>query len=203
MPVQEQKSTELKHISLLRKVLVGNHSVQIHFDGGQWRGMLKISDGMLEMNEETVQCLTNIFSFPVFRFGWENSPAKVSDTLDPKLAFYRALAGLRLDQNYMENYKAVFSTLPPVHVKAGTLFRLNMEDMKHYKILYQLGLSEQGVRISEYLNVQDPSVLLRRIRIVLTCYCLGQFVPVNDSARQASGSRQGIAGRILSRLRRQ
>jgi len=202
MPVQEQKSTELKHISLLRKVLIGNHSVSIHFDGGQWRGMLKFSNGMLELNEETVQCLTNIFCFPVFKFRWENSPALLSDMLDPKLAFHRALAGFRLDQNYMDNYKIVFSRLPSVHVKAGTLFRLNMEDMKHYKILYQLGLSEQGVSISEYLNVQDPSILLRRIRIVLTCYCLGQFVPVNDAIRQVSASRQGIAGKILARLRR-
>lgn len=203
MPSHEQVSTELKHISLLRKLLTGGHSVRINFDGGEWRSQLKLANGVLESTEEAVPCLANIFSYPVFRFSWENSPTPLSDGLDPKLAFYRALVGLRLDDNYLQNYQQVFSKLPPVHVKAGTLFRLNMEDMKHYKILYQLGLGEHGVRISDYLNVQDRNLLLRRVRIVLTCYCLGQFLPAAAIEAEANTSKKSMARRILARLRRQ
>jgi len=76
-----------------------------------------------------------------------------------------------------------------------------MEDMKHYKMLYHIGLSEQGAQISEYLKVNDNALLLRRVRIVLTCYCLGQFVPVASVAKKET-AKMSVASRILSRLRR-
>ena len=158
-----------------------------------------MSDGMIESNDGTISCLTNIFSLPVFRFSWQTSSSPPSSPLEPKLAFYRALMGIRLDECHLVNYQTVFSKLPPIHVKAGSLFRLNMEDMKHYKILYHMGLAEQGVRISEYLNVHDHSILLRRIRIVLTCYCLGQFIPVKSIKET---TKMSMASRILARLRK-
>jgi hypothetical protein len=201
MPTQEQASTELKHISLLRKALIGKVGLAIDFEGWDWRGRIVLFDGMIDANDDAMSCLTNIFSKPVFKFSWQPVLSPVAHPLEPKLAFYRALTGMRLDEKHLLNYKSVFSKLPPVRVKAGTLFRLNMEDMKHYKMLYHIGLAEQGAQISEYLNVSDNALLLRRVRIVLTCYCLGQFVPVANAPKKET-SKMSMASRILSRLRR-
>jgi len=201
MPTQEQASTELKHISLLRKALIGKVGLAIDFEGWDWRGRIVLFDGMIDASDDAMSCLTNIISKPVFKFSWESVLSPISQPLEPKLAFYRALTGMRLDEKHLHNYQSVFSKLPPVRVKAGTLFRLNMEDMKHYKMLYHIGLSEQGVQLSEYLDVDDHALLLRRVRIVLTCYCLGQFVPVATAAKKET-VKMSVAGRILARLRR-
>ena len=199
MPSQEQISTELKHISLLRKTLIGKQALTLDFKGVDWSGKLSLADGMIESNDETLACLTYIFSQPIFSFSWQPLASPLASPLEPKFAFYRSLWGMEIDDHRQTIYQEAFSKLPPVHVKAGTLFRLNIEDMNQYKKLYHLGLDEKGVRISEYLDVADSSraLYLRRLRIVLTCYCLGQLIPVNNQNRKMS-----MAAKILARLRR-
>ncbi|MES0370920.1 MAG: hypothetical protein ABUK11_01455 [Mariprofundaceae bacterium] len=203
MPSQKQISTGLKHINLLRKALVGKHAITIDFEGMEWSGQVSLSEGMFDSNDRTIPCLTNAFSLPVFRYSWQ-APSQTSslpftELLEPKLAFYRALMGIDLDEQRLINYQIAFSKLPPVHIKAGALFRLNMEDMKHYKILYHMGLTEKGADMSEYLNVLSHPLLLRRIRIVLTCYCLGQLIPVNNIKET---TKMSMAKRILTRIRK-
>jgi len=199
MPIQEQGPKELKHISLLRKALTGRHSLIMVFNGPDWGSRLSLGDGMFDSSDEAISCLKQIFSSPVLSFSWEPLSKNPAMPLDPKVAFFRALMGIDLEDDRLAVYKSAFSKLPPVHVKAGTLFRLNAEDMKQYQILYSLGLDEKGVQISGYLNVDDRSLLMRRIRIILTCYCLGQFITADNL--KASGSKVSMAAKILARLR--
>ena len=105
-----------------------------------------------------------------------------------------------MDEHRLTSYRESFSKLPPVRLKAGALFRLDAEDMNQYKMLYYMGLAEKGVRISDYLNSDDPALLLRRTRVVLTCYCLGQLIPVTNIKEPTT--KMSMAARILARLRK-
>ena len=198
MQSQIQASNEMKHISLLRKALTDKDGMAIDFEGEGWRGRLILSGGMIESDDSTISCLTNIFSKPVSQFSWKAYPLPLKNPVDPKLALYNSLVDVQFSESQLRNYKNVFANLPSVNVKAGNLFGQDKEDMVHYKTLYCLGLSERGVCVSDYLNLQDAYILLRRIRIVLTCYCLGQFIAAN-SVKQST--KVSMTSRILARLR--
>ena len=200
MPIQEQASHELKHIDLLRKLLESDQCWEVRFEGKDWKSMLRVEHGMLE-GEEAVVALKQAIERPVLRFRWNQVKPKIVMPMEGKLVFARALTGLNLHHVRIAVFRQCFSKLPPVRLKAAMVFRLDLKDFHEYQVLYQMGLSERGANLGTYLDIKDSDMLLRRLRIVIACYCLGYFIPVVQKTSHKVSRPVGFAARILARLR--
>ncbi len=201
MPKQEQASHELKHLDLLRKLLASGQCWEINFEGKDWNAHLRIEHGMLEGEGEAVALLRQVIEKPVLRFRWNPSKPKIVVPMEAKMVFTRALAGLHLHHVRAAVFRQCFSKLPPVRLKAAIIFRLNPKDFHEYQVLYQMGLAERGANLGSYLDITDADMMLRKLRIVITCYCLGYFLPVAQRSVARVSRPVGFASRILARLR--
>ena len=201
MPTQEQASHELKHLDLLRKLLASGQCWEASFEGKDWKAGLRIEHGMLEGEGEAAALMRKVIEKPVLRFRWNPSKAKIVAPMEAKMVFTRSLAGLHLHHVRAAVFRQCFSKLPPVRLKAAMVFRLNLKDFHEYQVLYQMGLSERGANLDAYLDIKDADMLLRRLRIVIACYCLGYFLPVTQRETVKVSRTAGFAARIMARLR--
>lgn len=210
MPTLEQGSHELKHLDQLRKLIATGKPFSIRFDGADWQGSVRFQNGMIDGTEASLLAIRNAVEHPVNIVAWEPAVTDLEMPVDPKIAFPRALTGLHLGKMRIILLKNTFSKLPAVRLKAAIVFRLNMEDFREYQALYKMGLAKEGIRMQEFLSVDDEVVLARRLKIIVACYCLGLFIPVqqvNTSTQQAAAvaasqlQKAGLAARIMGRLR--
>lgn len=199
MPSQEQGELELKHIGILRKAFASMQPMMIEFEGPGWSGKVHVANGAVERGEESVTTLRNALSRPVTRFTW-NAAGPLASPEPARSLFQHAITDMKIDSQRLLAYKDGLSRLPAVQVRAGTLFRFGLDEVKEFQTLYQMSL-RGGVNIAEYLQlVTDFTVLHRRITVVLITYCLGDLLPATP--RKSTDQRQVMASKILARLRR-
>lgn len=199
MPIQEQGELELKHIGFLRKAVTGNQPLLIRFEGPGWSGALHVADGAFERGEESITTLRKVLTMPVTRFSWD-AASPLANPESARIIFQHAVAGMKIESQRLLAYKDTLSRLPPVQVRAGTIFRFGLDEVKEFQILYQMSL-RGGVSVADYLQlVTDFTVLHRRISVVLITYCLGDLLPATP--RKSTNQRQVMASKILARLRR-
>lgn len=197
MYIQNQADNELKHIGLLRKAIANKHPVHICFEGPEWEGSLQVCNGMINHSEEDLMALRKAVAKPVTHFCWESGGVLNRPDLACSV-MRRALAEEQLDSGRLWLYQQVFSKMPPVQIRAGSLFSFSLgSEVKEFQKLYLRSLKE-GVRVADYLNsATNPMILNQRIEVVMISYCAGDLVlprakPVDQ--------RQVMASKILSRL---
>lgn len=199
MPFQEQGELELKHIGFLRKAIASKKPLVADFEGPAWSARLHVADGVFERGEASIEALRNALAMPVTKFSW-NAATPPAAPESARTIFQHAVAGMRIDAQRLLVYKDALSRLPAVQVRAGTLFRFGLEEVKEFQALYQMSL-RGGVNIADYLQlVTDFTVLHRRVTVVLIAYCLGDLLPATP--RKSTSQRQVMASKILARLRR-
>lgn len=199
MPSQEQGELELKHIGFLRKAIASKQPLVVDFEGPEWSGRLHVADGAFERGEASITTLKNALTRPVTKFSW-SAATPVAAPESARAIFQYAVTGMKIDSQRLLAYKDGLSRLPAVQVRAGTLFRFGLEEVREFQALYQMSL-RGSVSMADYLQlVTDFTVLHRRVVVVLIAYCLGDLLPATP--RKSINQRQIMASKILARLRR-
>lgn len=210
----EQEEFELKHIALLRKVIMEKRSGVASFEGRDWAAVITFDRGVL-LDENLAEDLANILQGPVFRFNWVDSIGRqeggvVAPTL-PRQAFSQAIAILDLRENRLAAYREMFSKLPAVTVRFTTSFRFDLEYQKLFQQLYQMAMAAEGAKLKDYFSAASGGVELRkRMNVVIAIYCLGDLLPAIKRAKAAAPSAasvtrptetNNVVSRIMARLR--
>jgi len=205
MPYESQSANDLKHINFLRKALRENSRISISFSGAAgWKGTLALENGNFDAEQGMLALIRRIFETDVVGFEWEPLTQPLEGSVEASLSLARALNNWHPDAERIRIYRYNFSKLPPVRLKAAMLFRMLPDDRPLYSQLYQESLRAEGVRLAEFLGESEPGVLLKKIRIVLVCYCLGTLIPIEPPKPMEPVVRENkmeVARRILTKLR--
>ncbi len=209
----EQGESDLKHIALLRKVIMEKRSGIASFEGRDWAAVITFDRGVL-LGENVSESLATILQGPVFRFNWVDSIGRQDEGMTiptlPRLAFSQAIAELDLRENRLLAYREMFSKLPAVTVRFTSTFRFNLEYQRLFQHLYQMAMAADGVHLADYFDEASGNVELRkRMNVVIAIYCLGDLLPAikraaaaNDAASVTQPTETAtVVSRIMARLR--
>lgn len=211
----EQGEYNLKHVALLRRVIMEERSGTASFEGLGWTATIVFERGA--MTEDESASLVRVLQEPVFRFGWNDEVNLDDGTVFPTLprhVFSRVVATLNLPTKRLIAYRQVFAKLPSVRVRYLMTFRFDHEYQMQFQALYRLALNGAGVSLDEYFaSAASFAELRKRVNIVIAAYCMGDLLPVGKRQQTVVGIRASAASitdpekanvvsRILARLRR-
>lgn len=213
----EQGESELKHITLLRKVIMGRRSGQAWFEGSNWRLNIPFDHGVLLLENNVSETLGRVLREPVLRFSWREDLFQADDMaipIMPRSAFSQTLAALDLPEDRVANYLQMFSRFPAVKVRLTPVFRFDLEYQELFQELFQMAMTAGGAHLSEYFaDSAGGEGLRKRSNVLLVLYCLGDLLPVpkQDEAGASShgpavsmataADKANVVSRILMRLR--
>lgn len=214
--VIEQGESGLKHITLLRKVIMDRRSGVATFEGSDWSETIPFDHGVLLLEENVSGALNRVLQSPVLRFNWENAMYQTDCIAVPIMtreAFSRALGALDMPEDRLAFYRKKFSGLPPVKIRLTSVFRFDHAYQALFQELYQMALAVGGAHLGEYFDASTAGELRRkRVHVVLALYCMGDLMPVpshtvadaipnGTAVSTAVAEKANVVSRILMRLR--
>ncbi|HKI62149.1 MAG TPA: hypothetical protein VKA31_07635 [Mariprofundaceae bacterium] len=208
-----QDENGIKHVSLLRKVILKKQSGTAWFGGDGWDKVITFERGL--MPDGTGEHLTHILREPVFRLGWEKSSRhgwQSANAVPARHVFSQVLTDIDMPVKRMIAYRRKLECLPNVRTRYLTTFRSDADYQKHFQNLYLISLGAPGVHLEDYFAAAtDISELRKRVNIVIGAYCLGDLVPAVSPSRSRdvagahlAASEMGkvnVVSRIMARLR--
>lgn len=214
--VIEQGEHELKHITLMRKVIMDRRSGVATFEGSDWSVTIPFDHGVLLLEENVSGALSRVLQGPVLRFSWNDAMYQTDCIAVPIMtreAFSQALAVLDLPEDRLEFYRKKFSGLPPVKVRLTSVFHFDLAYQALFQELYQMALAVGGAHLGEYFDASAAGELRRkRVNVVLALYCMGDLlsvpshveagaIPHGAAVSTAAAEKANVVSRILMRLR--
>lgn len=210
----KQGEYNLKHVALLRKVIMEERSGVALFAGEDWDTAIPFDNGA--MLEDVSGRLALVLQEPVFNFSWKDS-LRLDDGMAfptlPRHVFSRAVAVMSLPTKRMIAYRQVFAKLPRVKVRYLLTFRANHDYQMQFQILYRMALERGGVDLEDYFALAvDFAELRKRVNIVIAAYCMGDLLPAEQEesssisghgevASTSNALKVNVVSRILARLR--
>jgi len=188
----EQKENELKHIALLRKIMLGRRSGVAAFETADGTQAILFDRGMV-LGGDAPDVLAKVMQEPVYRFEWDanalnQSRDSVTIPILPRQAFSEALAKLALSAYRVDVYRRMFSMLPPVMVRYLSVFRADPAYQGLFQKLYQMSLAG-GIRLGDYFaTALGDDDLRKQVNVVLALYCLGDLLPAAKPVEAAAAS---------------
>ncbi|HXH71414.1 MAG TPA: hypothetical protein VNI58_01180, partial [Mariprofundaceae bacterium] len=134
--IVEQKERELKHITLLRKVIMDRRSGVGLFEGRDWSVTIPFDHGVLLLGDNASAMLGRVLQDPVLRFSWSDVAHQADDLsipIMPRQAFSQVVSMLNLPPDRQAVYRQVLSRLPALKVRLTPVFRFD----RKYEDLFQ------------------------------------------------------------------
>jgi len=204
-----QDENGIKHVSLLRKVILKKQTGTAWFGGEGWDKVITFERGL--MPDGAAEDLTRILREPVFRLGWEQSPRlswQSANAVPARHVFSQVLTNIDMPVKRMIAYRRKLECLPNVRTRYLATFRSDADYQKHFQNLYHISLGTPGVHLEDYFAAAtDISELRKRVNIVIGAYCLGDLVPAvspDVSGAHLAAREMGkvnVVSRIMARLR--
>lgn len=201
----DQQEFGLKHVVLLRKVIMEKRSGTASFGGDNWGATMSFNQGLFQTG--VPRNLGKVLQEPVYNFTWKEASARRHEpeaTL-PMKAFSQAIASMELPVRRLDSYRKVFAKLPPVKVRYLQAFRFDLEYQKQFQTLYRLSMAKGGVELDDYFALSaNFTELRRRMNIVIAAYCMGDILPVSGMHEPQAADivmpKSTMVSRILARL---
>ena len=198
----EQEELSLKHIALLRKVIMEQRSGAAWFMGRDWSSTIPFDRGVL-LGAETPDTLGRVLQEPVLRFKWNDSYRRdegIAIPILPRQALSQAVADLNLPVERLIAFRKNFAKLPDVKVRYMSAFR--------FQTLYQMTLSTGSTCLDDFFALSpDFTELRKRLNIVIAAYCMGDLLPAigsggggPPSAKPASVVAPTDTAKVVSRI---
>jgi len=189
----EQKDNELKHIALLRKIMMERRTGVASFETADGPSAIRFDRGMV-LGGDAPAVLAKVMQEPVRRFDWDVNSSNqwqenVTIPILPRQAFSEALAKLTLAPDRVDLYRKMFSLLPQVMVRYLSVFRSDPAYQGLFQRLYQMTLATGGVRLGDFFaTALGDEELRKQVYVVLALYCLGDLLPAAKSAEVAAAT---------------
>lgn len=212
-----QKEQDIKHIALLRKVIMDRRSGVALFEGTGWTVTIPFDHGVLLLGDDAPELLGRVLQKPVLRFSWRDTVQQAENMpipILPRMAFAQVISRLSLPPDRQAVYRQMLSRLPAIKVRFTSVFRLDHEYQELFQEFYRMSLAAGSIQLGEYFAASaGGDDLPKRTNIVLVLYCLGDLLsaPKKEETHGGSGrqpvsavstaDKANVVSRILMRLR--
>ncbi|MDQ6962715.1 MAG: hypothetical protein Q9M28_09355 [Mariprofundaceae bacterium] len=191
----------LKHFTALRKLLKNKQSGNLSFQisSGERRVIQIEKSTIIHHTEEELQATLNkFFSETIVSFSWQrdNIVHQGQGRTPVILAICQCLNHVQWHPAQLQRLSFEFSKLPSIHVRMVALHQYAFNDSLLYLQFYQHSLLRENYKPIDFL--QNNSMQLQRIRVLVLSYSLNLFVPRMHAASQkkqsaqAEGTKQGV-----------